>query len=192
MVNNTPPKSNRLDPQVLDDMEKLARQKAIIRYLESSNGQNLNHQTIQTGPNTGQRAGGAYGILPNSLRDFANQSMNRNIGVDPDLLIEMGKKSGEITNDLNKNPELDDKAVEMALRLINSKTGGDEDKTAYAWRTGHNQSDEALSKGAAEHPYVKAYREQREKYLAANPTVEAPKAPEKDVLGRLKNLIGLE
>lgn len=172
-------------------MEKLSRQKAIIRYLESSNGQNKDHAVITSGPNAGQQAGGSYGILPNSLRDFARQSMNRKMEVDPDLLREMNKQPEEVTQDLNNDSSLDDKAAEMGLRLINQKTGGDEDKTAYAWRTGHNQSDEALAKGAAEHPYVQAYRKERENYIAAHPP-EVQRAPATDVLGRLKDLLGLQ
>jgi hypothetical protein len=182
-----------MDPQVLDDAEKLARQKAIIRYLESSNGQNLNHAMLTSGPNAGQTAGGAYGIVPNSLKDFAKQSMNRNIGVDPDILVEMDKPADEVTKQLNTRPDLDDKAAEMALRLINAKTGGDEAKTAYAWRTGHNQSPEKLEQGAAEHPYVRAYNQQREKYLSAQPseqTVQTGDNTQYDNIQKLLNLLG--
>lgn len=179
-----------MDPQVLAEMEKLARQKAIIRHLESSNGQNMNHEMLTAGPNKGQRAGGAYGIVPNSLKDFANQSMNRNIGVDPEILVEMDKPHEEVTKALNERRELDEKAAEMALRLINMKTGGDEEKTAYAWRTGHNQSDEKLQKGVEEHPYVRAYRQQREQIAAQPSGVDRKLSSE--IPDRIRRMLGLQ
>lgn len=178
-----------MDPAVLEELQKIARQKAIIRILESSNGKNLQHQPLTSGPNAGQTAGGAYGIVPNSLKDFANQSMNRNIGVDPDILTMMDNPADQVTNALNTNRELDDKAAEMALRLINAKTGGDEDKTAYAWRTGHNQSDEAMEKGAKTHPYVQAYEKQKD-LMADTPQNREP-ATEDSPMARVKRMLGM-
>lgn len=149
-----------MDPTLVDELNKLARQKAIIRMLESSGGKNFAHKPLTSGPNAGQTAGGAYGILPSSLKDFANQSMNRDMPVDLDILTNMDKPADEVTNLLNTNRNFDEKAAEMAIKLLNKKYG-DEEKAAYAWRTGHNQSDEAVAKGAETHPYVEAYRKQK-------------------------------
>lgn len=183
-----------MDPQILHEMDKLARQKAIIRTLESSDGVNFEHALIKTGPNAGQRAGGAYGILPNTFRDIVIQSKKRNMKVDQSLLVEMKKPSEQITADLNKNPSLDDKIAELGIRLVNDKTDGNEEKTAYLWRTGHNQSVTQLKKGAMSHPYVKAYRKERLKYLAAHPMVVVQKTEHtnEDFIQRIVHSLGLD
>lgn len=151
------------DPQAVEQMEKLARMKAIIGKLESSGGQNMDHAPLTQGPNAGQTAGGAYGIVPNSLKDFAHQSMNRNIPVDVDLLAKMDEDPTKVTQELNNNRKFDDQAAEMALKLILQKAGGNEEKAAYAWRTGQNQSDEKMQQGLS-HPYVEAYRKEKALY----------------------------
>lgn len=180
-----------MDSDELEKAQKLAQQRAIIRYLESSDGKNMNHEQLRSGPNKGQTAGGAYGIVPNSLKDFARQSMKRNIPVDTDILAYMDDPHEEVTKRLNEDREFDEKSAEMALNLINSKTGGDEAKTAYAWRTGHNRSDADMEANAAKHPYVQAYLREKEKRSPRPERVAQDEEPRESGIDLVRKLLGL-
>lgn len=181
-----------MDPQVLQEMERLARAKAIIRKLESSDGQNMAHEMLTEGPNKGQTAGGAYGIVPNSLIDFVKQSRNRKMVVDPDLVNAMSRPADEVTKKLNEDRAFDEKAADMALKLLLSKTGGNEEQAAYGWRTGHNRTPEQFAKGAETHPYVQAYKKEAETYNAAKQPKRdvASEPPAEDVMSKIRNMLG--
>jgi hypothetical protein len=126
---------------------------------------------LTAGPNKGQTAGGTYGIVPNSLIDFIKQSKKRGLEVDPRLLELAAKPHHEVTKALNENRELDDLAGELGARLVLHKTGGDEEKAAFGWRTGHNRDFANLqSEKYAGNPYVKAYRQR----IGQMPAPEAP------------------
>lgn len=106
--------------------------------IESSGGTNLNHKMIRKGPNAGQTAGGETGILPNSLIDFINQSKNAGLAVDPEMETLSQLPHEQVTEALNTEKDLDHKAFDLAMRRMLNKTGGDEEKIALGWNTGHN------------------------------------------------------
>lgn len=177
------------------DSSKQSRFKNTIRFLESSDGQNMQHDAIKTGPNAGQRAGGAYGILPNSLKDFVNQAKNRNMPVDPRLIDLIGKSHEEVTEILNNNRELDDLASDLGSKVVLNKTEDDEEKAAYAWRTGHNRDFANLPPETySNNDYVKAYREKSQEFPLRQPAATA--APEIEpeepgLFGNIKKYLGM-
>lgn len=133
------------------------RFKRLIKYLESSDGKNLNHETLTEGPNKGQTAGGAYGMVPGSAADFINQARNRNYVLPPDVEKLKKLSPDEVTKTLNENRELDEAMADVAADVMLAKTAGDEEKAAYGWRTGHNRDFKVLKDYLA-HPYVEKYK----------------------------------
>lgn len=112
--------------------------------IESSGGKNTKHKMIKTGPNAGQTAGGETGILPNSLKDFINQSRNAGLAVDPEIETLSQLPHEMVTDALNTEKDLDRKAFDMSIRRMLNKTGGDEEKMALGWNTGHNRDYSAI------------------------------------------------
>jgi hypothetical protein len=172
---------------------KKDRFKKTIKFLESSGGRNLAHAPIETGINAGQVAGGAYGILPNSLVDFVKQSRNRGLNIDPRLVELSQLPPEEITKRLNEDRGLDDLAADLGSQLLLQKTMGDEEKAAYGWRTGHNRPFNKLSPDEYQkHPYVEAYN--KEKILQAPepaaPVAEQPIEDEDTTFSKLRKFFG--
>lgn len=138
--------------------DKKSRFKRIIRQLESSNGQNMNHEPIQTGINAGETAGGAYGILPNSLKNFIHQGRNRDY-ILPANLTGVGRLTDdEITDKLNNDRNFDENAADLGASILLQKTGQDESKAAAGWRRGTNQDFQNITpEDIQQDPYVRAY-----------------------------------
>lgn len=140
------------------DNEQKERFKRVIKQLESSGGKNLSHETIESGINAGQTAGGAYGILPNSLKDFVNQAKNRNYEIPEELSNIKRLTPDQITDKLNQDRNFDEKAADLGSNILLEKTGGNELKAATGWRRGHNQNfNEMTDQDALNDPYVRAY-----------------------------------
>lgn len=149
---------------------KLDRFKKTIKFLETTNGTNLNHRRNSAG----ERAGGAYGIIPSSLSDFINQTYNREMPVDTRLLDIANKPPDEVTEILNKDREIDEAAGDLGANLLLNKTGGDEEQAAYGWRLGHNRDFENLDPSVYQNlDYIKAYNKKSKEFPDSTP---APRA----------------
>lgn len=154
-------------------MDKKKRFKQIIKHLESSSGKNMDHDTINSGINSGQTAGGAYGIVPNSLKDFVGQARNRNYILPEDLSNVKDLSDEEITERLNTDRQFDEDAADLGSELLLQKAGQDESKAAKGWRRGHNQSFKRLDeKKLMEDPYVRAYRKIASEQAMDDPEVK--------------------
>lgn len=167
---------------------KKNRFKNIIKHLESSGGKNLNHETIQSGINAGQTAGGAYGILPNTLNNFVNTSRNKGEAIDPRLDAMTQLPSEVVTDILNEDRELDEKAAELGMGQVLNRAGWDEEKAAYGWNQGHNRNfKEMANETIKDHEYVRKYREK----MGEHPDI-TPKSRKMDskFFQNIKKLLG--
>ena len=175
------------------NQQKLKKFKAIIRQLESSDGKNLNHAPVASGLNKGQQAGGAYGILPNTLNNFVASGKNKGELIDP-RLDAMSKLPPEVvTQILNEDRELDDKAADLGMGQVLPRADWDEEKAAYGWNTGHNRDYKNLSPEYKDFDYVQKYRKLAEEMPVEDPGAISlsPKAPVNDgIFNRLKRLLG--
>jgi hypothetical protein len=143
------------------DQSKKERFKRLIKFLETSGGKNLNHETLSSGINKGETAGGAYGMVPSSAKDFIKQAQNRNFILPEGTEEILQMPANEVTEKLNKNRNLDEALADVAADVILNKTSGNEEKAAYGWRTGHNRNFKVLQ-DYLQHPYVKKYKELKE------------------------------
>lgn len=136
--------------------------------LESSGGKNKDHERLTTGVNAGQKAGGAFGIVPNSARDFVRQAQNRQY-ILPEGMEEIKTMPAEdLTNKLNNDPEFDNKVSDLASELLLQKAGQSEERAAYGWRRGHNIIGRTDEDTAKKDPYVQKYLQLKRRGLLAD------------------------
>lgn len=125
--------------------EAVERFLKIISMLESSGDENKDHPAVTSGIHAGDSAIGQYGLMPNTIEEIAKRR--------PDLPA-YDETSPEIQSAY---------ANALAERTL-SRSAGDEEKAAYAWRMGHNLTPEQITeRGFGEHPYVQKYKEYKEK-----------------------------
>jgi hypothetical protein len=129
-----------------------------ISQIESSGGKNYNHDLIQKGIHTGDRAIGRYGLMPNTVNEVLNRMRTAGT-ITPELKKLKNLDHESLKSSLETNPELEDKIAEtLADRVLTRQ--GDEDKAAYSWHQGHNMTPEQVDNSPyKEHDYVKKYNE---------------------------------
>lgn len=124
-----------------------------ISMIESSGGKNKNHEVTHVGLNAGDTAGGATGLMPITVQE----TLKRN----PDL----GKKyahlanasHGEITKEINNNPEMEAEIANHHWARLSHAFKGDRMKMAYAWRNGITAARSAKHEDIVKHPYVQKF-----------------------------------
>ena len=84
---------------------------AALRFIESTDGQNLNHRLLTSGMHKGTRAGGYYGVMPITARETINNSRT---------LIEKYEFVLSLSND-------------QITYLLNSNRRFDNDIASYIW-----------------------------------------------------------
>jgi hypothetical protein len=120
--------------------------------IESSGGKNLNHRPMASGIHKGSRAGGYYGLMPETVRYV--------IGITPELKRRFGgfikRPAKEITRELNTNRVFDH---EIAIALWKRLRGwyGPE-IAAYAWLNGWGSVENITIGKIRSHTYVRKYR----------------------------------
>jgi hypothetical protein len=129
-----------------------------IGQLESSGGQNTNHEMMDSGIQAGTAAIGKYGLMPNTVKELVNRRRIRGTST-PEL-----QQLGEMPPDKMKayieaNPGLEDQlANELATKVI-TRQNGDPDRAAYSWKQGDNlKPDEISNEQLDANPYVQKFR----------------------------------
>lgn len=105
---------------------------------ETQYGKNLKHEEITSGPNIGQTAIGQYGILPETVKEFARRSGDKSLMYLTDMTWD------EITQEM-QNPEIERKIARTGARHVLTNNP-DPASAAIAWRKGHNLSGNTISK----------------------------------------------
>lgn len=132
--------------------DSYARELAAIRFIESSDGSNLNHQVINYGLHKGTRAGGEYGIMPITAREKILGSKNtlRTYRYFASL------DNDQLTEELNTNKQLDRAVATYMWSKLRKKFSADQ--AACAWFRGPYadacRDDAALDSD----PYVTKFR----------------------------------
>lgn len=135
------------DPE--DDVQQFLNR---IGQLESSGGQNFNHQPMQTGIQSGTTAMGTYGLMPNTVQEIIHRAptseLNSIAALSPD----------QMKQTIESDPELEQNIAHLlAQRVLRNQ--GDDEKAAYAWHMGHNLTPEQVEeRGYQDNPYVREYR----------------------------------
>jgi len=138
--------------------EKISSFLKNIEQIESSGGENTNHPEIESGIHTGHSAIGRYGLMPNTIKEIINRE--RIAGKNQpiyDLLEELDPN--ELKDFIEQSPELETQLAKSLATRVLGKTGGDEEKAAYAWNMGHNLSPEQIqSRDYKSSPYVQKFQ----------------------------------
>jgi hypothetical protein len=147
-----------LDYKMSDNKHRVKTFLKNISQVESSGGTNFNHELIQKGIHTGDKAIGRYGLMPNTVNEVLNR-MRMAGTLTPELQKLKALDHDTLKSTLESNPELEDQIAEsLAGRVLDRQQ--DEDKAAYSWHQGHNLSPEQINeKPYQEHDYVKKYNE---------------------------------
>lgn len=144
------------------DFKKLRDMLGVISQLESSGGKNIAHPTIETGLQEGQTAIGNYGLLPNTVREVLNSMKHRGAPIPPELQNTLPLTDKGLAGKLIEKPELQNAVAGDLMSRVLNRSGGDEDKAAYMWNTGHNLDPNSITPEKLDtNPYVEKFRKLR-------------------------------
>lgn len=110
---------------------------AILRQIESNNGQNFNHPLIQQGINKGTHAIGNYGLTNAVVNDVAmkNPQLASLTQLDPNA-----KKAY-----LESHPDDESTIANQIVQYLQDRYAGDPEKIAYAWNHGTSLSPTSIT-----------------------------------------------
>lgn len=152
----------------------------LIAQIESSSGQNTNHQLIHGGHQKGQRAIGDYGLLPNTIQEFVQRNKNSE-NKDPVIAQLEAVPQQKYADVVSQNPFLEQHLASAVADHVIDKNNGDLEKAAWAWNNGHNKPTEKITDAKLDSsPYVSKFRSLIDSIApssAQNPTREPASGP---------------
>ena len=118
-----------------------------IAQTESSGGQNLNHKTMKSGMHKGQTAGGAWGMMPKTAGYVLKLSkkLQSKYPELAELSSDVNANHKQITESLNKNPQVAYDLANTLLNHIKSVHGNDMNKILHSWHYGIEGTKKATS-----------------------------------------------
>lgn len=126
--------------------------------LESSGGQNTQHEPMESGIQAGTTAIGKYGLMPNTVKELVNRRRVR--GTSTPELQDLGQMPPDKMKEyIEANPQLEEElANELATKVI-TRQQGDPERAAYSWKQGDNlKPDEISDDQLNANPYVQKFR----------------------------------
>lgn len=115
--------------QIQDFLKKIA-------MLESSGGRNTNHKEVESGPQSGETAIGAYGLMPHTIEELAKRYPSDNTkGLSKEQLV-----IGNIVD-----PNMANTTAGTLADYLKNKRGLSDEQAAVAWEQGHNLSEERIN-----------------------------------------------
>lgn len=132
-----------------------------IGMIESSGGQNFNHDEIKSGIHKGHKAAGTYGLMPNTVIETLNR-MRLEGQVDPELQSLQTMAPEKIKQTVESNSEIEEKLARYMANRALDRQRGNKEKAAYSWFQGHNLTPQEIEeRNYQDHDYVKKYRKYR-------------------------------
>lgn len=154
------------------DQDQIAKFLKIIAQIESSGGQNVNHETIQQGIHAGDAAVGQYGLMPNTIKEITNR-MRLKDQLSPDLQQLSNMEGDQLKQHVASNPEQEQKLANFLANRVIERQGGDQEKAAYSWFQGHNLTPDRIEEqGYKDHDYVKKFNKIRSMFDSEVPSGE--------------------
>ena len=129
------PKRREYNDATPEEQELLRK----IAFLESSEGQNLDHDQIRSPDSIhfGDTAVGKYGLMPNTIDQITKIAPRMN-NASPELR-QVGELPPEEQAEIIKSsPDLEEESALNLLRMIKRAPVTDE-QAAYMWQYGHNK-----------------------------------------------------
>jgi len=119
--------------------------KKILKYMESSNGQNIDHSTMNKGMHKGTSAMGEYGLMPRTAQDIVKNSN------EPLDQIVKNAHPSQVEEILKGNPQAYERYVDKYLDKVTKKTA-DPVEAAVKWHNGPNMKPDAIKRYIASDP----------------------------------------
>lgn len=136
--------------------EQLKRFLKIQSMIESSGGRDLNHVPITQGIQAGTRAYGKYGLMPNTVAEMAHRYGKDN----PDYSELQNLDPETISDRLEQNPDLEERAAQDLAKKVLTQQQGDEASASHAWQFGSNRVYDPME--IQDSPRVQKYLKLRE------------------------------
>lgn len=124
-----------------------------IAFIESSSGKNLKHRIVNKGLNKGDRAGGAFGMMPIT----AKETIQKNTDLKNKYGHLLTLPHSNITNFLNSNSDASEQLASAHFNRLLKVFPNDSLKRAYAWNNGITGALKASKGDINSHPYVKKF-----------------------------------
>jgi len=129
-----------------------------IGQIESSGGQNFDHNEIQHGMHKGHRAAGTYGLMPNTINEVLNRMRLEGADIS-DLQHLRQMPPDQMKSHVEQNPDIERRIATELAKHVMDRQGGNEEKAAYSWFQGHNLHPKEVERQKyQEHDYVKKYK----------------------------------
>jgi len=109
--------------------DELSIELEAIKMIESSDGTNTNHRTLETGMHAGTRAGGHYGIMPIVAKEVISKNPKTFARYSRLLVADYSK----VTEELNTNRRLDTKLARVMWAKLRKTRSADEAACAWFW-----------------------------------------------------------
>ncbi len=127
-----------------------------IKKVESSNGQNFEHPTMQSGIHKGESGMGNYGLMPNTVNEVLNR-LRIEGKMTPELNSLNGLEADQMKGAIETHPELEDQIAEHLADRVLTRQPND-DMAAYSLNHGHNLTPERIQATPyQDSDYVKKY-----------------------------------
>ena len=143
---STPTSPISQEKQMHPDLDKIA-------FIESSSGKNLKHSVVNKGLNKGDRAGGAFGMMPIT----AKETIEKNNDLKNKYGHVLSLPHANITNFLNNNADASKQLASAHFDRLLKIFPNDALKRAYAWNNGITGALKASKADVTSHPYVKKF-----------------------------------
>lgn len=148
-----------------------------LAHNESSGGHNLDHKEMKNGMHKGHKAGGPWGMMPNTAK-FVIENLDKKGEISnvypymKDYAKDIGKHHGDISEVLNASPMLSFHLASKLYNHLHDSHEGHPEKIAHSWFNGLNGTKKAMkSKGEGHilsHPYVEKFNSHIKKYSKKN------------------------
>jgi hypothetical protein len=145
------------DAKLAEEQSKRDQFLKATRAIESSGGQDTDHDMMTDGLHAGQRAVGSLGFMPKTIKE-----MTKRMGDDvPEGLrpITEIKDEQQMADLVAQDPEIEQALADKMYDHLNKRTGNDLEKMNHMWQQGHNTNPDKITPDAVEsHPRTKKFR----------------------------------
>lgn len=118
-------------------MADIKQFKKLIGTLESNNDPTVRHPAATKGVNAGDTAIGEHGLMPNTIKEFANRAKLKNQNnISDDIIAE--SPNDQVTEMLQNNPELMKLYVDRIGKHVMGNSDNKQDDAYFRWVYGHN------------------------------------------------------
>lgn len=119
--------------------------KKILKFMESSNGKNIDHATMEDGMHKGTSAMGEYGLMPKTAQDIVKNSD------EPLDQIVKNADPTQVEEILKANPQAYERYVDKYLDKVVQKSP-DPVEAAVRWHGGPNMKNDSVKRYIASDP----------------------------------------